>query len=287
MDQDREFIHQLIDELSDDHLFEAKEALLRFKTESQPPYLYHYTDEQGLKGILTNNAIWLTVFNRLNDYAELKYTIELITDYKIIDESTKNWFYDVLKEAHIGVFSLSTNGDQLSQWRGYCPKEGGYAIGFDFQKLKSLLEKQGLAYGTSNFELIRCIYNKEQQRKIISNFFKEKRSPDQIHLENFIKQIGLAIKHPSFNEEKEWRIISRIISPQFNDINQFKWFPFHEKNRLPIDLNDNGQLPICEIKVGPCEEKESGIKKVKEILDEAKLSCSCKISKSDIPFRPT
>ena len=49
------------------------------------------------------------------------------------------------------VASFSENGDQLSQWRAYCPKGNGFSIGFRYSDLSYLLK-------TTGFRLVKCIY---------------------------------------------------------------------------------------------------------------------------------
>jgi hypothetical protein len=237
MKLDREYLHQLIDKIPEQYLNDALIALNEFITNNQPEYLYHYTDQKGFLGILKDKKIWATNFRYLNDFTELSYVIDLAFKHNHIDEFNKNEFYNVKNVANIAVCSLSANGDLLSQWRGYCPK-GGYAIGFNFQKIKSLLEKMGSECGERNFELIRCIYNEDEQLQVIDKFKKNKNietiSFENINLGDFIKQLGLVIKHLA--------------------------------SYLEIDLN-NGDFPISKIKVGPCRDKELAKKAVEEALN--------------------
>jgi Protein of unknown function (DUF2971) len=45
------------------------------------PYLYHYTNEQGLKGILENQCLWATHYKFLNDFSETALFKEALTEY--------------------------------------------------------------------------------------------------------------------------------------------------------------------------------------------------------------
>lgn len=40
---------------------------------SETDYLYHYTTQDGLIGILDNNCIWATHYKFLNDYSEIDF----------------------------------------------------------------------------------------------------------------------------------------------------------------------------------------------------------------------
>jgi len=105
---------------------------------------YHYTNPAGLLGIFQSASLWATHFRFLNDVTEFEYGIETI--FKVLEEYLET---QELKDSEIKlitqVFLLQksleeknfnayiacfcTNGDLLSQWRGYAGSSG-YAIGF-------------------------------------------------------------------------------------------------------------------------------------------------------------
>ena len=58
------------------------------------------------------------------------------------------------------VFSLSKNGDQLSQWRAYTSGGNGYSVGFDVAKLEDFAR-------ASKFHLSECHYVKEDQERLV------------------------------------------------------------------------------------------------------------------------
>jgi len=103
--------------------------------ESLPKTLYHYTGQTGLLGIIKEESVWTTPIQYLNDASELTPAIELSEtllseraessqekDNAICWPASK-WHQigDALREAGVFVFSLSENGDLLSQWHAYCP----------------------------------------------------------------------------------------------------------------------------------------------------------------------
>jgi len=129
-------------------------------TELKP--LYHYTSQKGLLGILNDNKLWMTNILFLNDSSEFTYSLNLVksevgkrekllpslrgvgevgTSINVQEESIiikKNQTFQIIKEMcesysdinedrkfRSYVFSLSQREDDLSQWRSYCPKEGG------------------------------------------------------------------------------------------------------------------------------------------------------------------
>ncbi|MFE1596940.1 DUF2971 domain-containing protein [Nocardia sp. NPDC058705] len=149
---------------------------------------YHYTDINGLKGILDSGEIWLTHMAYLNDSQEFEYGIGVICD---IIESQADWFNQnpekttspesvefvadlyraiaaglatnagSLKNTHAPFIAcLSRSRDQLSQWRGYA--NGGYAIAFEPELLESSLQlvtESGAATpGDENPHVVKAIY---------------------------------------------------------------------------------------------------------------------------------
>jgi hypothetical protein len=147
--------------------------------------LYHYTDAEGLRGIVENCAVWATEFHQLNDRAEIergeKMVQEIVADRMKSaspDERILLGYLGQLIGVHppstimtICVASFSEEGDLLSQWRAYAKHGHGYALGIGFDRV-SLPEHepeaadnpqqlQAHAYGVN---LMRCIYSEEQFR---------------------------------------------------------------------------------------------------------------------------
>ncbi len=128
----------------------------------------------------------------------------------------------------IYVFSMSEERDLLSQWRAYCPKSGGYSIGFPSVQLRLMAAKQ-------SFVLCRCVYDSGEQYQIVSDIvnsflkiYKNKTitgtTMDEARRETayeFAQHLGLygsLLKHPSFQEEKEWRLTSMYIDEKISQI---------------------------------------------------------------------
>ena len=141
--------------------------------------------------------------------------------------------------------------------------------------------------GRNKLYLKRCIYNKDEQNKMIDNYMKCLHSKNlrDIHLNDYIANIGLSIKDGSFREEHEWRIISDVIVPIFNPTNiryGYEWknkiSDFRITPYMAIDLkDDNGNLPICEIWVGPFGNVKSAKKLANDILKDLGIkNCTVK-----------
>lgn len=126
---------------------------------------YHYTDAQGLLGILSTGRLRLTDVQYLNDVQELSGVdavaaalqdqaggmlssidvgspdTDLISDALRI-ESMARVFTDLARRrtptARAFVACFCKRGDLLSQWRGYAAEGAGYAIGFNWSALSGL-----------------------------------------------------------------------------------------------------------------------------------------------------
>lgn len=110
---------------------------------------YHYTDVNGLISILQNEELWLTGIYFMNDHTEGKVVFDKIfnsTEDQGTQDKLGHLFNFCINQNRIFATSFTENGDQLSQWRGYCPNDGGYSIGFNFNRIEELeISKPDLA----------------------------------------------------------------------------------------------------------------------------------------------
>ena len=112
-----------------------------------------------MRGIAESKKIWATNARFLNDKSELDYLAPIAE--RIIDarKSSKPSEADDLRQLKsnltfwrtthsrpgpIFVCSLSEIGNQLSQWRGYCPNGGGVSIEFDSVELHTSMLPRGV-----------------------------------------------------------------------------------------------------------------------------------------------
>ena len=131
-----------------------------------------------------------------------------------------NLVTDLGKVWDVFVFSLSEQSDQLSQWRAYTSGGDGYSVGFDAHKLRDF------ARG-SKFHLAPCEYNPGRQQKLVHGMisdvreqFLNQREDGVGKREASLSAISLimdhlmatlpVLKHPTFAEENEWRLIHPI-----------------------------------------------------------------------------
>jgi hypothetical protein len=276
-----------------------------------PEILYHYTNAQGLLGILKTKKIWASSYRYMNDAQEFEYGFELIKEiypkpkeYPLVSNVSDYSFAETIRRKKwdfesdcIFVASFSENGDLLSQWRGYTGPHGGYAIGF----LSEILEQD-------EANLVVCEYDKDIQKnrlketidndiKIIRpEFYKgleksEKGASDGLfsYLDLLdrvavpkIVSIATAFKHPSFAEEKEWRL---VVGPIPNDSQRIQYRPASSAIIPYIDIDYNlSSLPIKHIIVGPGPHKERNEGSLKQMLQKYGFQ-SVDVSSSTVPFR--
>ncbi|MGR3303845.1 MAG: DUF2971 domain-containing protein [Candidatus Scalindua sp.] len=212
-------------------------------------------------------------------------------EYSMLDD-----LYEVLlhfKAQHIFLFSLSEDGNLLSQWRGYCP-HGGYSIGFNTSAFSKLMvEKKGLIF-------VKCIYEKNDQKKMINNIIdeyinnirKSNKTLDSIEKRvdlviTFVRRlhaIAPKLKSDSFKEEKEWR----ILTVPLKETNFIK-FREGKSTIIPyirIKIDDNGNMPIEEVIISPISHEQLSENAVKLLLSCKEIE-SCSVKTSGISYQST
>ena len=212
--------------------------------------LVHYSSAEAALAILENREIWLRNTTVMNDYMEVQHGLEALSaayssdSGKAFQELLNTNFSDVCKETEelfnswqnvlryetfITCMSEHVPGEdklgRLSMWRAYGSTTGVALVvksapfRSDTQVLRAYstpvryatsagLEADFLQLATSfagNLSLIEGL-----GRQTVKN-----------HLFNMYKWAALAVKHPGFEEEREWRIayapkmdLSEVINPR-------------------------------------------------------------------------
>jgi hypothetical protein len=241
--------------------------------------LYHYTTFTGLLGIVKSRALWASDIRYMNDSAEMKHTADLIGNEiaKRIASGHSNpnllnqfmdWVSHRFTNGHM-LFGASfrSNGNLLSQWRGYSSLGKGVSIGFDPAHLLKCAQSQ-------SFQVGKCIYASPEQIALINQvvdaveILAEDRAgnaddstghPAQSYytvfekIESDLLRIAAILKHPSFQEEEEWRIVSPVLteyvtSPVLVREGTSMLVPYLEFGLLP---EKNGPIPLEHIFLGP------------------------------------
>ena len=271
-----------------------------------PEVLYHYTTRAGMFGIISSAKIWASSSQFMNDASEFKYSTQLIAEIATeLKKSSNNWFEgqllghaislhtsDDLKK-QVFIFSLSEKDDLLSQWRAYGNTSDAYAMGFSSSMLTRTLSDH-------NILLSACVYDRDTQVKIIKELIKAALYDFNSHKFSMadIKdkrvyvatseaslafiQAAVLIKHPSFAEEREWRLV-RIGW----DGNNLKFRPasthFIPYIELPIAFGLAVGL-FKEVVIGPSSQFELDALSLKWYFNEKGVTPTS-IRSSSIPFR--
>lgn len=230
--------------------------------------LYHYTGFGSLAGITNSRSVFASSIHFLNDAMELISACEGIdsllaptlafgkgSERTTFMEQFVGWLRTVRTDTsrHLFIFSLSEAYSQLSQWRSYTPHSKGVSIGFSADQVMQMTALDG-------FKLGRCLYRQEEQLELLGSLLEKlwtscQQLPPRLSSELLtdfyywsffgqhapeIYQVLALIKHESFNEEREWR----IISPLFNDLANAS-FREGKSMMVPyvtIPLNDVGPI---------------------------------------------
>ncbi len=115
----------------------------RLVTKSPPETIYHYTNLDGLQGVLKSGKLWLTDIFGQNDTSELRYGVRHACDCLDVEAPRihpvgtmlARQFRDLCETGlpsvaryFVGCFSLAKN--DLDQWRKYADNARGFSLGF-------------------------------------------------------------------------------------------------------------------------------------------------------------
>jgi hypothetical protein len=192
--------------------------------------LYHYTDVDGLMGILNSESLRATRRDFLNDESELKYSVDFIRnaladmlllgdDVEKILKIALNANLDLIETMGIYVTAFSRRKDCLEMWKGYTDN-GGYSIEFDRQELLSQLPRTDSFYA-----LVDIVYDEAIQKERVRSQVEEWRNEviarseellprltsnvvrfDDVIPASDILHLVLSFKHPKFSYEAEARL---------------------------------------------------------------------------------
>jgi hypothetical protein len=207
--------------------------------------LAHYTSAQNALNIVAGKSIWLRNCRIMNDYLELDYGIELMSEYFKYSENKNKW-NKILNEKfgidhsiidlfnfnwknykdHIYVSCFSEHHTiddaigRLSMWRAYGGDGDGVALIFNGQPFANQLSNFPGSILPVVYDGERYIFEKMDEffnhlDKNLGQILKEKEKFDR-EWAVFYPMIlhCLHVKHRGFAEEKEWRL---VFCPEFHD----------------------------------------------------------------------
>jgi hypothetical protein len=210
--------------------------------------LYHYTDFNGLQGILSNRELWFGHVSSLNDPQEYKYGISIITETindLIANEDVKGirsflkFTLQIVEKITSDLYDIflacfCESGNLLSQWRNYANRGGGYCLGFKFTEITKTSFGLEIATNARPIFLRKVIYNKEVQKELVQaylnlmieaiksicqintnrdsaeSYLHENAHVMSMQASNRLIEMAFCFKHKAFSVEQEWRLV-RVI----------------------------------------------------------------------------
>jgi len=274
--------------------------------------LYHYTTLTGLLGIVGSRTLWASDIRYMNDSAELKHAADLIR-LEVQERITRgrgkadllgqfmDWITHRITDGHLlFASSFRSEGNLLSQWRGYSSHGKGVSLGFSSEYILRCAERQ-------KFQIGKCIYEPALQRKLISrvvdaveahveNSVGETTPRQRIsaiyheiftHIEVDLLRISAILKHPSFREEKEWRIVSPVIIDCVDSRVLFREANAMLVPYVEFDLRYDEGCPLMldHLYLGPTSNINISMNSLKMFLAQNSIVPSRGIDYCQIPYR--
>jgi hypothetical protein len=287
-----------------DQLGTAAEKLLQsweHKQGGPPPTLFHFTDCQGLIGILTTQTLYASLATSLNDASETKYAISRLRSRlttgsvplkhlnpaRLLKHSDERNFSRDYR-AYICSFCGAA---EAVHWLHYGRSGTGVALGF---------ESLGLAV-VNQFGLYPVIYDVEEQDKLVSAViqladeyagehgarFKGGDLFEQLAV-SYLRLVAPRMKDPSFKAENEWRLFSNETwVPENNAENpptRDTKFRVSNGRVMPFKEIKFEELPLKVIELGasaPMADNEQAL----AVLIEETLRQPVSVVRSPVPVR--
>ncbi len=260
-------------------------------TDGTPETLWHYTDANGLFGIMASGQLRFGDARFLNDRTERLYGVnvrkQILKEAKAVGDphglvAGVDAALDYFGDDRLYLCSFSATKESISQWQRYGADGAGYCLGFDAGRLDTILK-------ADNIRRLPIIYDPEVQRTMLrrslSNAVEQyedwvARMPEQEHKLHWIDaavasdeidQVEMQFKNRFFEDEAEWRYFVRVDTdrPATNDLaEQFAARGAYIKPfvMFPKQNNSSLQLPLTHVVCGPKLDWELAETTVKRFL---------------------
>jgi hypothetical protein len=260
--------------------------------------LFHYTTQAGLLGIIRDKQIWATHHQCLNDIQEFLYAKDLVRkelngraaaasgdSLSVVKAMLSVMDQKGFEDVDLYIACFSEVHDSLALWRTY----GGLTSGF------ALRYEGTLVNSPARFEMRPCLYREEQQREVIKALVAEVlertlkycqvtgASPEQfvgVDLRTKLHRLGAIIKHPTFAEEKEWRLISEVMTAWPGE----GALKFREGKSMIVPYRCIPLDGFTQVIVGPNPNPEQSARSVRSLLSSEGIR-GVEVVMSDVPYR--
>ena len=270
-----------------------------------PATLFHYTDFDGVAGILATRSLWLSKVSTLNDTSEIHLAVQQFKarvdkaverlprdEAAFVREAASH--LDDARRTTICVASFGEDDDQLEHWRSYANDGRGIALGFHGRALAA-------AGAACDVRLLRCVYDAETHARIIEDLLhmlltalREVRPRDDAarkalaeEFRSLFLMTAPVIKDTHFSGEREWRLVSmprapddpRITAVLAGNVASVKFvLPFNADGRPPASI-------LSSVVIGPTEDPDNVADAV-AVLARREGFDVADVRFSKIPYRP-
>lgn len=260
--------------------------------------LIHYTNLEGLYGILSTTKIRLSDVRYLNDTTEVKEGIARLENalqkvelssimssqvkesLKLAKQELNEFKFFSDSETPFYVCSFSQSPDLLSQWRAY----GSFAIEFCSDSLRM-----------DNFEFRECVYDDDEKRQLAGQHAERLLKSIEIHRskncfdEKYFDAISdftnlsVTFKNQGFTEEREIRCLEQI----HDDSERIK-FVRNGHILKPYIEKEFSYEAIKAIHIGPVSDPELVQNSIEILINQIRhhnIEHEVEIIRSKIPYR--
>jgi hypothetical protein len=273
--------------------------------------LYHYTGIGALLGIVEHRCVWASHAYYLNDSRDILHACDVlkalvserIEQHPDIEQEFLKQLLGWLKSFednayHIYIFSLSEERSLLSQWRSYTPHGKGVSLGFSAVTLNAMLSE-------NRFRIAKCRYAPHEHRELLEVLlekllvtFNQRREgidltqnhPSQKYFSfletyrNDFLQVLSVIKHSSFREEAEWRVISPYYANYTVPEIQYREGASMLLPYIHVNIQRDDSAPLFdEVLLGPSRDNNLSMSALGNFLSKA--GASPRTASCGIPFR--
>ena len=286
--------------------FERLASRAAFETEP-PEHLFHYTDLEGVEGILSSKSLWMSKFTASNDISEITLAISQFQNFvesrvAALDADEASFLHeaatqlDGFRRTNICLASFCEQPDLLSQWRSYGNDGRGIALGFDTRALLDLAQRYSL-------KLWRCVYEPATHVKVSNDLLtmllesfrgsKPKSAEERRELigqfNSTFLRVAPVIKDHRFAEEREWRLISSPVA--FDHPRMIAVFgENHASVKLELPLaggEREATHAVSRVVIGPTPHDPQNVADAIAVLSRRNGFRIADIGFSGIPYRRT
>jgi hypothetical protein len=286
--------------------------------------LVHYSSAEAALAILQNREIWLRNTTVMNDYTEVQHGLEALSAAyssengkafqgavnaafdglcKEVEDLFNGWQNELKFETFITCMSEHRPGEdklgRLSMWRAYGSATGVAMVvkAAPFRSDSQVLRAYSTPVRYASSAGLEADFLQLSASFAASGELLEVlgRQAVKSHLFNMYKWAALAVKHPGFEEEREWRIaytpkmdLSDVILPAVKVV---RGIP-QVVHRLPLrrfegaDFSTDVRDILSHIIIGPSETGWALYDAFRQVLSDLGVEdAASKVVISDIPVR--